>query len=210
VSFGRSCQVPFWFDVDKNLCYLWQCPENFVFDLVRQSVSFADAYFAMHNNVEVDVVGESHFTNEAFVQAKNAADLSGDFSHLRFQSRVRGDVAKFKDRRSQLFPTVIKNYQCSTERCPAIGCLPPRSTQDGDGNANESKRRREGISSVMPGVSFDREASGGLAYGVNVSEQQFLDDQYSRKHDKGVGCWCGVRRGYFTNAFIDNAACRRH
>jgi hypothetical protein len=33
VSFGN--QFFFWFHVNKNLCYLRQCSENFVFDVVR-------------------------------------------------------------------------------------------------------------------------------------------------------------------------------
>ena len=31
-SVGQSCQLLFWFHVNKNLCYLRQCPEDFVFD----------------------------------------------------------------------------------------------------------------------------------------------------------------------------------
>jgi hypothetical protein len=79
-------------------------------------MSFANAHFALYNNVKVDIIGESHFANHALVQAKNARDPPGYLSNLRFQSRVRGDVTKLKNRRPQLLPSAVKNYQRGTKQ----------------------------------------------------------------------------------------------
>jgi hypothetical protein len=74
--------------VNKNLCDMLQSPENLVFDLVRQQMSFAHGQFSVDNNMEVYVETESHFANEALVQAKDARHTSGYRSYLCFYVRV--------------------------------------------------------------------------------------------------------------------------
>jgi len=76
-----------WFYVNKNLCYLRQSPENFVFDLVRKQMSFAHGQFSVDNNVKVYIETESHFTNEALVQSKDM--YTGSYSARGTLSLIR-------------------------------------------------------------------------------------------------------------------------
>src|SRR5208283_687196 len=173
-------------------------------------MSFADGHVSFDDYVKVDVEGESHFAKQAFVQAEDTGDVCGDLANLGFHGAVGGNVAEFLDRRSQLLPGVVENYERSTEGGPAIGRFPTWAAKDGDGNANESKCRGEGITFVVPGVTFDREASNGFADGVNLAEQKSLDDEDAGEHDKGVRLWRGMRGNDFTNAFIDDDGCSHH
>ncbi len=130
--------------------------------------------------------------------------------NLCFHALVWGNVSKFADRRSQLLPSVVENHQRGTDGCPPIGRLPRRPSEQRDRNANECKRGGEGITSVVPGVAFDREAADRVAHGTDVPEKQFLDDEYAREHDQCVRRRCAPRRGYFTNAFVNNSECSGH
>ena len=63
---------------------------------------------------------------------------------------------------------------------------------------------------MVPGVAFNREAADGIAHELDLPEQQFLDDQDPREHDKRVRRRCGMWGSYFTNAFINDAERSHH
>lgn len=43
-----------------------------------------------------------------------------------------GNVRKFKNRRTQLLPGIVKNHQCGANGCPAISRFPTQSSKQGD------------------------------------------------------------------------------
>jgi len=92
-------------------------------------MSFAHGHVSFNNNVKVYLERESHFANQALVQANDARDLASYLANLRFHSPVRGNVTKLKERRFQLLLSVVENYQRRTESRPPIGRFPTRPSK---------------------------------------------------------------------------------
>src|SRR5580704_14098470 len=144
------------FDVNQNLCHIRESPTNFILDLVRQQMPFADGEFAIDNNVKVYIEAESHFANQALVQAKDAWHTFRHLPYLGSYLLWWSYVRKFKKGRTQLLPGRVENHESGTHGCPSIGCLRSRPAKQGNGKARERKGGCECVTSVVPSITLDR------------------------------------------------------
>lgn len=97
--------------VYQYLCNFWYLGQNLVLDLMRKSVPHSDRQTAIDYNVQINIVSEPNFPDEALLEPKHARYRRRHFPNVALNIRGRGCIHDFGQRKAHLAKGVEEDDQ---------------------------------------------------------------------------------------------------
>jgi len=82
-------------NVHQHVGDAWICGANRIFNPVRQLVSFVNGNAAIYQYMQIDVIGDAHFADEAFVEIDYARDRTCSASNILANFTARRGIENF-------------------------------------------------------------------------------------------------------------------
>lgn len=182
------------FDVDEDVFYSQIAFQEPVFNLMGDGMSFCYAQIGGDLDMEVYVVIEAHFSDEAFFDLVDAGDVCGQLANFFYDLVGRSGVHDLVECGAQEVDAIVDDDKGGDESGPVVGGFITFSQKDGYQDTYKGGDGGDGITSMMVGVGFDGLAIDLLSHFQHITEHtlfyEYDYDEDAQREFLGQVMWC--------------------